>query len=159
MTANQSSCMTLWPMMLHHHTKFGYRRSAAEEISSRGTFIGILNLFCDLDHNTANPIFSEDNPPFKMMYHQTKFNSKKISSSDNILKRHILIILSVTATLTLKAADQSFWKRIWLIMMHHRTTFGSKRFRDLEHIIWTNIHWHFEIFCDLDLEYNNPISL
>ena len=34
-TANQSSCMTLWPMMLHHHTKFGYRRSAAEEISSR----------------------------------------------------------------------------------------------------------------------------
>ena len=25
-TANQTSCMTLWPTMLHHHTKFGYRR-------------------------------------------------------------------------------------------------------------------------------------
>ena len=24
-TANQSSCMPLWPIMLHHHTKFGYR--------------------------------------------------------------------------------------------------------------------------------------
>ena len=22
----QSPCMTLWPMMMHHHTKFGYRR-------------------------------------------------------------------------------------------------------------------------------------
>ena len=25
-TVNQSSCMTLWPMMLHHHSKFGYGR-------------------------------------------------------------------------------------------------------------------------------------
>ena len=24
-TANQSSCVTLWPLMLLHHTKFGYR--------------------------------------------------------------------------------------------------------------------------------------
>ena len=25
-TANQFSCMTLWPMMMHHLTKFGYIR-------------------------------------------------------------------------------------------------------------------------------------
>ena len=25
-TANQSSCKTLWPMMMHHNTKFGSKR-------------------------------------------------------------------------------------------------------------------------------------
>ena len=159
MTLNLHSA-TLWPMMLHHHTKFGYRRSAAEEISSRWTFTGILNLFCDLDldHNRAIQSFHKTIHLMKIC-HQTKFTCKRTSSQDDILKGYILIIWPFTVTLTLKTANQSFWKTIWLIMMHHRTTFGSKRFRDLEHIIWTNIHWHFEIFCDLDLEYNNPISL
>ena len=68
-----------------------------------------------------------------------------ISSSENILKSHILITLFLTVTLTLKTANQSFWKTIWLMMMHHHTKFGSKRFNESENIVWTNIHWHFEI--------------
>ena len=78
------------------------------------------------------------------MCHQTKFSCKMISSSD-IFKSHVLMILSLAVTLTLETANQPFRKTTWLIMMHHHTKFGSKRFRDSEDTIWTDIHWHFEI--------------
>ena len=175
-TTNQSSCMTLWPTVLHHHTKFGYRRfsswgniiqmnihwnsepsplpwpwpqqsnpifsednsrrSAAEEILSRWTFTGILNLFCDLDldYNRAIQPFHKT-IHLMMMWHQNKFSRKRISSSDNISKRHILIILSITVTLTLKTANQSFWQTIWLMMVHPNPKFGSKWFGISEAII------------------------
>ena len=151
-TANQSSCMTLWPITLHHHTEFGNRGSAAEEISSRWTFTGILNIPCDFDfdHNSAIQSFHKT-IQLMIMCHQTKLSSKRISSSDDTLKSHILI-WSFTVTLTLKTANQSFWKVIWLIMMHHHTKFGgkgsvitTKRLRYSEDIIWTNINWHFKI--------------
>ena len=120
--------------------------SAAEEMSFRWTFTGILNLFCDLDLNYDRAIQSfHKTIHLMMMCHQTKFTYKRISSSCNILKRQILMILFLTVTLTLKTANQSFWKTIWVILMHHHTKFGSKMFSDLENIIWTNIHWHFEI--------------
>ena len=114
---------------------------------SRWTFTGILKLSCDLelDHNRAIPSFHRT-IHLMMMYHQTKFNCKRIRNSDTTLKSHILIILSLTVTLTLKTANQSFWKTIWIIMMSQITTkFGCKGFSDSEHIIWANIHWHFEI--------------
>ena len=82
---------------------------------------------------------------------------KRMSSSDNISKRYILIILSLTVTLTLKTANQSFWVTIWLMMMHHLTKFCSKRFSNSEDIIWKNIDI-LKFCCDLDFEYNNPIS-
>ena len=50
-----------------------------------------------------------------------------------------------TTLKSLKTANQSFWKTIWLIMMHHHTKFGIKRFSNSENIIQTSIHWHFEI--------------
>ena len=78
-----------------------------------------------------------------MMSHQSKFSCKRISSSEDILKSHILIILSFSETLN--TANQSFWKTIWLTVMHHHTKFGSKRFSNSEDIIWTNIHWNNEI--------------
>ena len=152
--ANQSSCMTLWPMMLHHYTKFGYRRF------SRWTFTGILNLFCDLDHYHNRAIQSFPKTiHLMMMSYQSKFSCKRISSSNNIFKSHILIILSLTLTLTLKMAKRSFWKTIWLLMMHHHTKFGSKRFSDSENIIWTNIHWHFEILLWQFKGYNRSCHL
>ena len=149
-----------WPMMLYHNTKFGYIRFSAEKMSSRWTFTEKLNLFCDLDldHNRAIQSFHKT-IHLMMMYHQTKFSCKKISSSDHMLKSDILIILSLTVTLTLKTANQSFRKTIWLIMMHHHTKFGtkSKRFSNSENIIWTFINI-VKFCCDLDLEHNNPIS-
>ena len=105
-------------------------------------FIGILNLFCDLDldHNRAIQSFHKT-IHLMMMCHQTKFSCKRISSSDNILKRHSLIMLSVIVTMTLKSADPSFWGTIRLTMMHYHTRFGSKRFIISEDIIQTTIHW------------------
>ena len=122
------------------------RRSATKIISSRWTFTGILNLFCDLDlvHNRAIQSFYKT-IHLMIMCHQTKFSWKGISNSNNILKRNILFIFSISVTLTLKTANQSFWKTIWLLMMHHHTKLGSKWFCVSKDIIWTNIHWHFKI--------------
>ena len=126
--------------------------SAVEEILSKWTFTGILNLSCDLDHDHNRAIQSfHKTIHLMMMCHHTKFICKRISHSDNISKSHILIIFFITVTLTLKTANQPFWKSAWLIMMHHHTKFGSKRFCDSESIIWTNIHWHLgtvnQFFC------------
>ena len=85
--------------------------SAAEEISSRWTLTGILNLFCDLDqdYNSATQSFHKT-IHLMMKYQQTKFSGTGISSSGNTLKCHILIMLSLTVTLTLRAVKQSFLK-------------------------------------------------
>ena len=112
--------------------------SAAEEISSRWTFTGILNLFCDLDRDLKRAFQSfHKTINLMMMCHQTKFTRKRISSSDNILKSYILIILLLTVTLTLKTANHFFFflKTIWFIQMHHHTKLGSTRFSDSENII------------------------
>ena len=149
--------MTLWLIMMHHPIpSLVTEGSAVEEISSRRTFTGILNIFYDLDHdhNTIQSFYKKIH--LMMVCHKTKFSCKRISSSDNILKRHILIILSIIVTLTLKTTNQSFWNTIWLIMMHHHTKFGGKRLNDSENIIWTNIK-SVTFCCDLDLEQNNPI--
>ena len=116
----------------------------------------ILNLFCDpdLDHNTAIQSFYKT-IQLMMMWHQTKFSCKRISSSENILKSHILNILSFTVTLTLKTANQSFWKIIWLMMIHHHTKFGSKRFCNSEDI-WTNIHYILKFAITLTLNTTIP---
>ena len=158
-TVNQSSCMTLWPMMLNHHAKFDYRR-----FSSWGDIIK-MNIhwdsepFCDLDldHNKAIQSFHKTTLHLMMMCHQTKFSCKKFSSSDNILKSHVLIILSLTVTLTLKRENQSFWSTIWLIMIHHIPSLvvkGSAFQKISSGQTFTDI---LNLCCDLDLECRNPI--
>ena len=42
-------------------------------------------------------------------------------------------------TLTLKIANRSFSKALWLMMLHHSIMFGNQMFGGLEGIIWTNI--------------------
>ena len=91
-----------------------------------------------------------------MMCHQTKFSCKRISSSDNIFKRQNLIILSVTVILTLKTANQSFWKTIWLIITHHHTSLivtGSAFQKISSGQTFTDI---LKFCSDLDLEHNTP---
>ena len=112
-TANQSSSMTLWPLVICCITipSLVTDDSAAEEISSTWTFTGILNHFCDLDHGHNRAIQSfHKTVLLMMMYHQTKFSCKKISSSDNKFRSYILIITPLTVTLTLKTEKQFFWQ-------------------------------------------------
>ena len=103
------------------------------EISSRWTFTGILNFYCDLylDHNGAIQSFHKT-IHLMMMCQQTKFTCKRINSSDNILQRHILIILSVTVTLTLKTVIPLFHRTILLMMLYYQTKFGCKPTSSLE---------------------------
>ena len=160
-TAKHSFRMTFWPIMMHHHAKFGYKRLSSWWDIAQMNIHWNYEPFCDLDldHNRAIQTFHKTSQPM-MMYHQTKFRCKRISSSEDLLSSHILITWSFTVTLTLKTAKKkNFLETIWLIMMHHHTKFGSKRLSNSEDIFYTNFHQHFEICCDLDLEHNNPISL
>ena len=85
--------------------------SAAAEWSSRWTFIRILNLFCDLDldHNTAIQSFHET-IHLMMMYHHTKFSCKRISSSDNILKKSYFDYIILNCDLDLEDSKPIFLK-------------------------------------------------
>ena len=44
-------CVTLWLMMMHHHTKFGYKSlNCSYKIISHGqTFTSVLNFHCDCE--------------------------------------------------------------------------------------------------------------
>ena len=141
------------PIFLHdtlaHDDASSYQvwlQKVKKKIPSRWTVNGILNFSRDLDavHNRAIQSFHKT-IQLKMMCQQTKFSCKRISSSENTSESHILTIWSFTVILTLKTVNQPFRKIIWLLMMHHHTKFGSKRFNDSEGIVWTNIHWYFQI--------------
>ena len=59
------------------------------------------------------------------MYHQTKFNRKKISSFENTVgKDHIFNIRVCVYDLDLDSKT-TFWNH-WLLIMHHHTKFGYK---------------------------------
>ena len=48
-TANQSSCIMLWPMMMHHHTSVIRKGSAVDNIQMNSHWN--FEPFCDLDHD------------------------------------------------------------------------------------------------------------
>ena len=72
------SRMTLWLMMLHHHTKFGNKMLCDSE--NIRTVTDILNLRRDLDLERSNPIFFHKPLWLMMLYYQTKFGCKLTSS-------------------------------------------------------------------------------
>ena len=73
-----------------------------------------------------------------ILYYQTKFDSKKISSSTDTAEIVIFWSYELPSTLTLKIGNQSFSMTLWLIMMYHKTKFRNKMLGGLEGIIWTN---------------------
>ena len=52
--------MTLWLIMLNHHTMFGNKCFVVHKISLGQIFTDILNLHCDLDLERSNPILPQD---------------------------------------------------------------------------------------------------
>ena len=83
--------------------------SAAEEISFRWKFTGILSLFCDLelDHNRAIKSFHKT-IHLMMMYHPIKFGSKKISSSVDMVETVISDYMSPHCDLELEDSKPIF---------------------------------------------------
>ena len=94
-----------------------------------------------------------------IMYYQTKFGSKRISSSEDRYC-HILIIWAFAVTSTLKIAHQFFFfffcMTLQLTVMHGNSTFGNKIFGSIEDIIWINIDIQ-TLRYDFDREYSIPI--
>ena len=143
--ADQSFCMTLRLMMMHHNTKLGNKMFGGfEDIIWTNT--DILTLRCHLDLECSNPIFFHATLWLLMMYHQTKFRCQGINSSDGIVGR--LIFWSREPSLWPWPWRQQTIFPAWLMTLahdaHYHTKFGNKVFCGSEDIIRTNIHWHFE---------------
>ena len=92
----------------------------------------------------SNPFFSQNNPTHDVVP-SNQVQSQKDQQFRRYIRKSYFDYMTLTVTLTLKTANQSFWKVIWLMMMHRDTTFGSKRLSGSEDVIWTNIHWYFEV--------------
>ena len=94
-TAKQFFCMTLWLMMLHHHTKFGIKMICGSEDIILTNIHNILNLCCDLDLEHSNQMFAQDAPTYdgvpsnQVSWVATGPATQKINYSRN---SHILII-------------------------------------------------------------------
>ena len=67
-----------------------------------------------------------------MMYHQTKFAYKKVSSSEDRIET-IIFISDLAVTLTLKMQN-NVYTTLWIMMMHHHTQFGYKSLNRSEDI-------------------------
>ena len=90
-----------------------------------------------------------------IMYYQTKFGCKRISSSKYTLEIVIFFIIPAFAmTLTFKIVNQSFCMTLWLIRIHQNTKCGNKMYSALADILWTNINT-LTLRCDPDLECSN----
>ena len=76
--------MALWPMMMHHHTKFGNKGSPVQKIT-RQIFIDIL-IFPMTSPVKAVLKFFHNTLQLMMMYHQTKPGCKKISNSEDTVE-------------------------------------------------------------------------
>ena len=73
---------------MHRNTKFGNKMlGGLEDII--WTNIKILTLRCDLDPECSNLTFFHRTLWLMMLYHQTKFGSQGINSSENVVERVI----------------------------------------------------------------------
>ena len=95
---------TLQLMMMHHHTKFGNKRFGGSEVINQKnkTFIKILNLACEFDHETEQP----------NLFTRPVWPMTRTRSSEDI-RETVIITLSVTA---ITQATQSFNKTVWPMM-------------------------------------------
>ena len=84
--SNQSSCMTLWPMVLHQHTKFGYKQfSSWEDIVQMNTHWNSEPFLQTRPWpQQSNPIFSQDN----QVYDDAPSNQVKMQKNQQ-LRRYI----------------------------------------------------------------------
>ena len=65
--------------------------------------------------------------------------------------------MSLRCDLGLEDSKQFLFRMtLWVILLHQHTKFGNKMFCGSKDIIRTNIHWHFNLRCDLNIERSNP---
>ena len=74
------------------------------------------------------------------MYYQTKYGSKRISSSKDTVEILMFWSYELLQFWPWTANHFFFCRTLQLIMMHHNTKFGNKMLGGLENISWTNIN-------------------
>ena len=140
----QSSCMTLWLMMMHQTIKFGNKvfGSLVGIIWTTLTFwpfavtltlIAVFQFFSQdtlaYDGVSSDQVWLPRNQQFRRYSRKSYFDH-----------------MSPCCDLDLENRNQFFFHMtLWLIMLHHHTKFGNKTFCSSGDIIWTNIQWHFEL--------------
>ena len=99
-----------------------------QKISSGQTFTNILNLRCDLDVESSNPIFPQDIPACDAVLSNQVWLQMDQQFRRYSKNSHILILFALTVTLTLKIVNQFFLMTHRLMIIHHHTKFGKKWF-------------------------------
>ena len=92
-----------------------------------------------------------------MVYHETKFGSKRIRHSEDITETDIFFPPMGPATMNI--ANQFVFVMLQLRMTWAHTKFDYKKFCTSECMIWTNTNWTLNICCDLeslDHQHSNP---
>ena len=84
--------MTLQFMMMHHYAEFCFKGFSSSEVIIQTNFTEIFNLYLDFKH--INPILSLDTLA-RMMYHQARSTSKRISTYEDITETYFFYVLSV----------------------------------------------------------------
>ena len=147
--ANQSFCMTLWLIMMHHNTKFGNKMFGGLQDSSGQTltfwpFAVTLTLNVVIQFFSNSTLANDDVSPDQVWLPRNQ-QFRKYSRKSNIL-----IIWALTVTVTLKVVQwakkisttKNFNMTLWIMMLNRHNKFGNKMFCDSENIIQTNIHWY-----------------
>ena len=133
-------------MITHHHTKFGYKR-----FSSWGGVIK-MNIHWNFEPflwlwpltQWSIPVFLQANPAYDdVPSNQVQLQKEKQFRS--YIRKSYFCYVILHCDLDLEDIKSIFSKDTWLMMMHHHTKFGGKRFSSSKYIVWTNIQWHFEV--------------
>ena len=74
--------MTLWLIMMSHHSGFGYKLFS--NASSKLTLTETFNLRCDTDLEHSNPTFPLDTSLLMMIYTQIDFGCKRLTGLELI---------------------------------------------------------------------------
>ena len=78
--------------------------------------------------------------PKPSLCHHTKFGYNRISSSDDTAESHNLPVWSLHCDFDLEESKPVF--SLQLMMMHHYTKSGNKRFSNSADTVWTNVYQH-----------------
>ena len=147
--ANQSFCMTIWLVMMHHNSEFGNK------------MLGCLEVIIWKNHLDNHWHFDPSLWPRPWMPQSFYFSQNTLAYNDVLSEQVWLLKNQQFRRYSRKSYfdDMSphwdpylydskqflFCITLWLMMLHHHIKFGNKTFWGSEDIIQTNIHWHFEL--------------
>ena len=111
--------------------------SVVQKILSRQTFTKILNLRCDLEHNS--PVVPQGTPPYDAVLPNQAWLQRD-QQFRRYERKSYFDYISPHCDLDFEHNEPIFLHDTLAYYMHDHTRFGDKMFCDSEDIVWTNIH-------------------